>query len=45
MRYAELFFSKYGYVPASVLVTNSVGRQTREGSRTLEVSVVNNYRA
>ncbi|KAI0085083.1 glycoside hydrolase family 92 protein [Irpex rosettiformis] len=29
-------YIKYGYVPASALVTNSVGRQTREGSRTLE---------
>ncbi|KAI0687903.1 glycoside hydrolase family 92 protein [Cytidiella melzeri] len=29
-------YIQYGYVPASALVTNSVGRQTREGSRTLE---------
>ncbi|EKM54203.1 glycoside hydrolase family 92 protein [Phanerochaete carnosa HHB-10118-sp] len=29
-------YIKYGYVPASVLETDSVGRQTREGSRTLE---------
>jgi putative alpha-1,2-mannosidase len=27
---------KYNYVPFSVLDTDSVGRQTREGSRTLE---------
>ncbi|KAI0771821.1 glycoside hydrolase family 92 protein [Irpex lacteus] len=36
-RQADVYI-KYGYVPASVLVTNSVGRQTREGSRTLEAS-------
>ncbi len=29
--------SQFGYVPFSALVTSSVGRQTREGSRTLEV--------
>ncbi|KAI0771834.1 family 92 glycosyl hydrolase [Irpex lacteus] len=34
-RQADVYI-KYGYVPASVVVTNSVGRQTREGSRTLE---------
>lgn len=30
--------SQYGYVPFSALDTSSVGRHTREGSRTLEVS-------
>lgn len=29
-------YKKYGYVPFGVLDTSSVGRQTREGSRTLE---------
>lgn len=28
---------EYGYVPFAVLDTGSTGRQTREGSRTLEV--------
>lgn len=28
---------QYGYVPFGVLDPSSVGRQTREGSRTLEV--------
>ena len=28
---------QYGYVPFAVLDTMSTGRQTREGSRTLEV--------
>ncbi len=31
------FYRQYGYVPFGVLDTQSVGRQTREGSRTLEV--------
>ncbi|KIP11580.1 glycoside hydrolase family 92 protein [Phlebiopsis gigantea 11061_1 CR5-6] len=31
-------YNKYGYVPASAFETDSVGRQTREGSRTLEYS-------
>ena len=30
------YIRQYGYVPAGVLDTSSVGRQTREGSRTLE---------
>ncbi|THH00763.1 hypothetical protein EW026_g1813 [Hermanssonia centrifuga] len=29
-------YNQFGYVPFSALVTSSVGRQTREGSRTLE---------
>ncbi|KII92737.1 glycoside hydrolase family 92 protein [Plicaturopsis crispa FD-325 SS-3] len=29
-------YKQYGYVPFSVLDTSSVGRQTREGSRTIE---------
>ena len=30
-------YKQYGFVPFGVLDTQSVGRQTREGSRTLEV--------
>ena len=30
---------QYGYVPFGVLDVSSVGRQTREGSRTLEVGL------
>lgn len=32
-----LITSQYGYVPFAVLDVSSTGRQTREGSRTLEV--------
>lgn len=33
----SLLTRQYGYVPFGVLDTQSTGRQTREGSRTLEV--------
>ena len=29
--------SQYGYIPSNVLEVSNAGRQTREGSRTLEV--------
>ena len=32
-------YRQFGYVPFGVLDTSSTGRQTREGSRTLEVSI------
>lgn len=35
---ADALSSEYGYVPFSVLDPSSTGRQTREGSRTLEVN-------
>jgi hypothetical protein len=33
------YFRQFGYVPFAVLDVSSTGRQTREGSRTLEASV------
>jgi hypothetical protein len=36
----RVYFRKFGYVPFAVLDVSSTGRQTREGSRTLEASVL-----
>lgn len=36
----DIFRRQYGYVPFDVIDPSSTGRQTREGSRTIEVSLL-----